>query len=214
MSSEKISDPESALLDSSVDPDILLDLCCGCVDGVSPCLFCSLRRKSELNVRKFRQVPGKVYGNHTNEEGSCSSMLCEATFTSFRIHGNSSSIPLVSLLDPLVDIAYPPAGLKDPLTFSICRRGPGNINELWYISAATEAEACDWYNVLKAPRPKHGTASCLYHMKVQRFLMRSTGALLPDLTSELSIKQARSYWAAADRFAGFSPKVLLLQFHK
>jgi hypothetical protein len=207
MASETFSGQESALSDISVDPNMLLDLCCGCVDDAPPCFYCSLHKKGELSVRKFRQVPGKVYGNHTNEEGSCSSMVCETTFTSFRIHGSSSSFPLVSLLDPLVDISYPPAGVKDPCTLSICRRGPGNINELWYITATTEAEACDWYSVLKAPRPKHGTASCLYHMKVQRFLMRSSGSDLPDPASDSSTKQARSYWAAADRFAGLQPSV-------
>lgn len=207
MSSETFSGQESVLPDINVDPDILLDLCCGCIDGASPCIYCSLRRKGELSVRKFRQVPGKVYGNHTNEEGSCASMLCEVTFTSFKIHGASSSMPLVSLLDPLVDIAYPPAGLKDPCTLSICRRGPGNVNELWYISAANEADARDWFSVIKAPRPKHATASCVNHMKVQRFLMRSSGAFLPDPASDALIKQTRSYWAAADRFAGANPNV-------
>ena len=134
MSSEIPAAQESSLPDSNADPDVLLALCCGCVDGASPCIYCSHHKKGEMSIRKFRQVPGKVYGNHTNEEGACSSMLCEATFTTFRIHGPSSSVPLVSLLDPQVDIVCPPAGLKDLCTLSICRRGPGNVNELWYMT--------------------------------------------------------------------------------
>jgi hypothetical protein len=38
------------------DAEIVLALCCGCTDGCPPCVYCSLRKTGELNVRKFRQA--------------------------------------------------------------------------------------------------------------------------------------------------------------
>ena len=194
----------SAAPDIEIDPEILLELCCGCTDGAPPCVYCALRRRGQLSVHKFRQVPGKIYGNYTNEDGASAVMECEVNFTAFKIHGAQGSCPLVSLLDPAVEISHPPPGLTDLSTFSICRRHAGNTNDLWHITANTAADAASWVLALRAQRPHVATSSCIHHMRIQRFLMRSQGAWLPDPASDLSVKQGRSYWATADRFAGAS----------
>jgi hypothetical protein len=201
MSSENPVWQPATQSDIDIEADILLELCCGCVDSVPRCVYCSLRKKGELAVTKFRQVPGKVYGCHVNEEGS-SNMVCESNFATFRIHGDSGSFPLVSLLDPDVEVSYPPIGVKNDCMFSISRRGPSNVSELWHMLASSEQDARDWFEVLKAPRPKRATASCAQHIRIQRFLMRAEGVCLPDPSSDVFVKQSRNYWAAADRVAG------------
>ena len=136
------------------EAEILLAFCCGCIDGTPPCVYCALRKKGTLNVRKFRQVPGKVYGNYTMEEGSAN-QLCEVTYSTFRIHGASGSIPLVSLLDPMVELLHPPAGVKDLCTFSICCRGPSNVNDIWYMRARLDpTQRCNTFTGTSPPQPK------------------------------------------------------------
>ena len=185
------------------DAEILLALCCGCTDGCPPCAYCCCRKKGQLIVQKFRQVPAKVYGNYTHPENTAVSMTCEVNFSTFRIHGACGSTPLVSLLDPIVELSHPPAGVKDPLIFSIARRNSGNVTDLWYLTAPTEEDARDWFALLKAHRPKRASSSCSRYMRVQRFLMQSQGVTLPGPDADVAVmKHDRGYWTAADRFAG------------
>jgi hypothetical protein len=140
-------------------------------------------------------------------------MRCEASFTTLRFIDAAGSSNLISFLDPTVEITYPPAGVKDLCIFSLCRRAPDKTSEIWHFTASSPEEALYWVNAMRAPRPKLATPSCLHHMRIQRFLSHSDGALTSKPFDSL-VKSGRNYWAAADRFAGATPHFISLLCHR